>query len=957
MDGMNEIFHDVEAFLSDFYSSVINFQKSLMSKLNIYETTVFINDYLSSDTIENTVTAIKKINVKRDKVTIETYNPPLVISEIYNDLRKVSDFNSAKQGHTSKGTSYLSCGIRFKNNLIGILICEQNHKRYRWSIDEITPIIEHACEMNDPIMKLATLINIRSKEQRQQFILDNIKDVILIYDRVGRIKFISSNIENYSDYKAEDLIGIIGTSVMHPEQFEQIYYYLDRLAKGHNDAPHDYLMRQKSGEYHWWSYSCKPIMKDGQLDEVISIIRNVDQEKRNQLKLEENENKFRMLAENASDIIFILDQQFNLTYLSPSIERIRGYSVEETLSQGLEDIFETESHQYLKEFFQAHVDPKFNINRKSPRKVTMNLQVKHKNGNKIWTETTLTSMVNSEGIFSGVHGITRDITDRKLAEDKLRESEERYRFILDNIDDVILVYNKEGAITFIASNGHLQELGYSYEEMIGMNALHLIHPDHHEEVMKNLGELSRGIIHDPHEYRIRSKSGEYLWYRLNCHPIINNGEMAEVVCVASNIDKQIKIIQKIEDSEKKYRMLAENASDIIFTLDMNFNFDYISPSVTRVRGYTVEEAMKQSIKEAITPESYQRVQEVFAVEIENENKGIAQPDRQVTIELEEYCKDGNTIWTETSFSALRDPDGIMNGLIGITRNITDKKRILQRQQAFMDTIKDIIIIYDMHTKILDVSQNVDNIPGFSREYLIGKTSFDLLHPDHMSRAAYYFDRLKKGISDDSHEYMVKNMIGEYIWIRMRCNPIIKNGKLTEVISAATDISREIEEKEKLVNNIEKYRTITEGMQDMIITFDLETLSPVYVSSTCARLLGRTQEEMIHILALTDPEKGEGLFPRDSISVIQKFINDKIKNNPDGIDYDSQTLLDLEIYRKDGTLVKIETSVSFIDSGKSKQVLTLSRNISKRKEITVTGQDSAHVTPLKKTRKSKISSVS
>ncbi|RME39101.1 MAG: PAS domain S-box protein [Thermoflexia bacterium] len=133
-------------------------------------------------------------------------------------------------------------------------------------------------------------------------------------------------------------------------------------------------------------------------------------------------------------------------------------------------------------------------------------------------------------------------------------------------------------------------------------------------------------------------------------------------------------IEQLLASEARYRLLAENASDIIFTLDMNLRFTSISPAVTRTRGFTVEEAMAQTPAEALAPESLEVAMRVLQEELERGTRGNGELFRTRVLELEETCKDGSTVWTETAFSPLRDPDGRTVGILGITRDISERKK-------------------------------------------------------------------------------------------------------------------------------------------------------------------------------------------------------------------------------------------------------------------------------------------
>ena len=588
---------------------------------------------------------------------MESYEPPQELSKHFRELNKPSDLISPLRGISKNSQAYLAYAIKFKGSIIGVLICENSDSDYIWSLDCISLIIEHAAEMKDPLIRLLTLINISSKELRHQFILNNMRDVVLIYDEVGRIKFVSKNIEKYCEYKAEDLMGIVGSSIIHPDQFDQLYYYLDRLSQGLVDEPHDYFMRQISGEYQWWRFSCQPIMKDGKLVEVISVISNVDKEKKDQQKLEEREKNFRMLAENASDIIFTMDINLKFTYISPSVERIRGYTVEEAMSQTPEEALTPASLDVAMEAFAEEIEIEKREIKNLLRTRTLELEETCKDGSTVWSESSFSALRDEENKFAGFLGITRDITERKLAEMKLRESEERYRFILDNVDDIIMAYDRTGTITFITPNVS-EVLDYSAQEMIGLNVIELIHPDHQEAVIANLNELNAGEMHKPHEYQIKNKYGNYVWVRLKCHPVMNDGELVEAVSVVSNIDEEVNRRNALIQNEEKYRQIAENMHDMVITFNKgSLKPTYISPSCLRMLQRSYDEVvnifsncMVDNCSKILTSKSIDKIRNFIQRNITDKKLHSLDLNSQTLLELELISKDGSLISTDTIVS-------------------------------------------------------------------------------------------------------------------------------------------------------------------------------------------------------------------------------------------------------------------------------------------------------------------
>ncbi len=130
---------------------------------------------------------------------------------------------------------------------------------------------------------------------------------------------------------------------------------------------------------------------------------------------------------------------------------------------------------------------------------------------------------------------------------------------------------------------------------------------------------------------------------------------------------------ELKRSEEKYKSLTERMSDILWTLDLDLNTTYVSPSIKKVLGFTPEERIHQKLEEMMPPESLGRVQALFIKELEEEKKG-ADPDRTVKIEIENYHKNGSTVFLDISVNGIRNEEGTLTGIQGISRDITERKR-------------------------------------------------------------------------------------------------------------------------------------------------------------------------------------------------------------------------------------------------------------------------------------------
>lgn len=130
--------------------------------------------------------------------------------------------------------------------------------------------------------------------------------------------------------------------------------------------------------------------------------------------------------------------------------------------------------------------------------------------------------------------------------------------------------------------------------------------------------------------------------------------------------------EALSRSEERHRLLADHASDVIWTMDLQGRFTYVSPSVEKLRGYTVDEVMRQSLDEVLTPESAPIAVDGLSRAIAAVQAGLPVPDFRA--ELEQPCKDGSTVWTEVTVTGIRNESGVFVGLLGVTRNISERKQ-------------------------------------------------------------------------------------------------------------------------------------------------------------------------------------------------------------------------------------------------------------------------------------------
>jgi PAS domain S-box-containing protein len=154
-------------------------------------------------------------------------------------------------------------------------------------------------------------------------------------------------------------------------------------------------------------------------------------------------------------------------------------------------------------------------------------------------------------------------------------------------------------------------------------------------------------------------------------------------CLRKQIAERERIEEALQKSETRYRTLVETAREIIWTVDADGHYNYVSPSMTRVLGYTPEEIMGLDPLETLTPATRERLLRVFTEGFRPEQNGMPAATASRTFEVEQLCKDGSTVWMEITATPLRGIDGTIDGILGVSREISERKQIEEMKTEFM----------------------------------------------------------------------------------------------------------------------------------------------------------------------------------------------------------------------------------------------------------------------------------
>ena len=287
--------------------------------------------------------------------------------------------------------------------------------------------------------------------------------------------------------------------------------------------------------------------------------------------------------------------------------------------------------------------------------------------------------------------------------------------------------------------------------------------------------------------------------------------------IFTNSLERKRVDKALWESEARYRLLAENATDSIWIRDMNLRHTYVSPSVTRLRGFSVEEAMGQSVEETLTPASLELVRKAWAEEMAFEEMEDKDPGRTRTLELEQYCKDGSTVWTEVEMIFLRDEGGRPSGILGCTRDITERKNLEAEREKYAERLehevykktlefrkseakyRDLVekmnegvITLDAGMKVSFVNPAFLRMLGYREEELLGKHFTEVSWADDEAMSVLMKESEKRRRLEPSrYEVKVRHKTGKIVHALASATPIKgPDGEFAGSYAVVTDISEQ-----------------------------------------------------------------------------------------------------------------------------------------------------------------------
>jgi len=602
----------------------------------------------------------------------------------------------------------------------------------------------------------------------------------------------------------------------------------------------------------------------GRITGSVGIIRDITRLKVTERKLLESEEKYRTIFENSAVAIMLTNENEKIISWNKYAEVLLNMSEEDLNLRPVKSLYPEKEWKKIRSQ---------NVRQKGMQHHLETMMIK-KNDVLINVDISISVLKNHEGEIIGSIGVIRDITERKKAENKLKESEARYRTIFDNSAVAIMLTDENEKI--ISWNKYAENMLQMNEADLYMKPVSFLYSPEEWQKIRKENVRRKGMQHHL-ETKILRKNDQPLDVDVSLSVLKNhNGEIIGSIGVIKDISER-KIIQARLSYEKNLlQSLLDSIPDSIYFKDKESRFIKVNKAKAAHSNTTVEKMTEKT--------DFDFLSEKNAKKIHEDDKKVMETGEPIVNKIEKITdKNGVERWISVTKIPRYDERGNIIGTAGISRDITELKKAEdivrkseRRYRRLFETAIDPIIVLDPKGFFVDINERVTKLLGYSKKDLIGKR-FDkigILSKGSAEKTRNNFKRRIAGEDIGPYEVKIVAKTGEMIPAEVNANPLYDDKKVIGDLIILRDIrerfSREIAEKD-LVESEKKFREIFDATGDFLLYIDVNG-SILDVNKTALKLMGLEKEKFL----------GKGL------SVLKNlFSSENIKKHIESVDKTAQ----------------------------------------------------------------------
>ncbi|MCK4779335.1 MAG: PAS domain S-box protein, partial [Candidatus Lokiarchaeota archaeon] len=536
----------------------------------------------------------------------------------------------------------------------------------RWAEISATPVFDDKGDLTGTVHVITDItsrkrIEDASRESEQQYrtILNSLNDPMHVVDKDLKIIFQNPAMAKWLDKLNVDS-DLIGKNIFEKFPFldyDTIYNEYSKVFKtGETLVAREIteLFNKKV-----FTETLKiPIKSEGKVEQVITIMRDITEQKEAEQKLKTSEEKYKNIINNLMDIIIILDLKGNFLYVSPQIYEISGFKQEEVIGKNGFKLMHPDDIQKTAKVLKEAMEQK--------KRIYIEYRTRHKQGHYIDVSASgkIANIDGEDRIFA----VVKDISEKKISEQKLKESEEKYRYLIENSLEGVWMIDSN-AETVLVNPSMTNILGYSTDDMIGKSLFSFMDDEQIKITKKHLEKRKEGISEE-RDAVFKDKSGNSVYLRIRATPIFDNeGNYNGSYAFLADITQKKIAEQKLKESEEKYRLITENANDMIAILNEKMEYEYVNEAAfLNIMGRTKADLIGYNSLRWAHPDDIENSINAFK---EGWEKGEALIQTRFRDTQDKYH------WLEVKGKLITDHKGEEKVLI-ISRDISERKEAEQK---------------------------------------------------------------------------------------------------------------------------------------------------------------------------------------------------------------------------------------------------------------------------------------